>query len=56
MVDMKKNRDVLIRNYQKILKELKKKPEPSKVNLVQISLISSFINALFDLDKVDFDD
>ena len=55
MVDMKKNRDVLMKRYQKYLKELMSKREPSKLDLTQIGLISTFLNALFDLDKVDFE-
>ena len=53
MVDMKKNRDVLMKRYQKYLKELMSKREPSKIDLTKIGLISTFLNALFDLDKVD---
>ena len=55
MVDMKKNRDVLMKRYQKYLKELMSKREPSKLDLTQIGLISTFLNALFDLYKVDFE-
>ena len=55
MVDMKKNRDVLMKHYQKYLKELMSKREPSKFDLTKIGLINTFINALFDLDKVDFE-
>ena len=55
MVDMKKNRDVLMKRYQKYLKELMSKRDPSKIDLTKIGLISAFLNALFDLDKVDFE-
>ena len=55
MVDIKKNRDVLMKRYQKYLNELMSKCEPSKIDLTKIGLISTFLNALFDLDKVDFE-
>ena len=41
MVDMKKNRDVLMKRYQKYLKELMSKREPSKIDLTKIDYIKS---------------
>lgn len=55
MVDMKKNRDILLAGYRDYMNRLASQKEPSKEDLVRIVLAGNFIESLYDLDKVDFE-
>lgn len=55
MVDMKKNRDILLAGYRAYMNELASQKEPSKEDLIRIALVGNFIESLYDLDKVDFE-
>ena len=55
MVDMKKNRDILLAGYRYYMNELASQKEPSKEDLIRIALVGNFIESLYDLDKVDFE-
>lgn len=55
MVDMKKNRDILLAGYRNYMNELASQKEPSKEDLIRIALVGNFIESLYDLDKVDFE-
>ena len=55
MVDMKKNRDILLAGYRDYMNRLASQKEPSKEDLVRIALAGNFIEQLYDLDKVDFE-
>ena len=55
MVDMKKNRDILLAGYRHCMNELASQKEPSKEDLIRIALVGNFIESLYDLDKVDFE-
>ena len=55
MVDMKKNRDILLSGYRYYMNELASQKEPSKEDLIRIALVGNFIESLYDLDKVDFE-
>ena len=55
MVDMKKNRDILLSGYRDYMNRLASQKEPSKEDLIRIALMGNFIESLYDLDKVDFE-
>ena len=55
MVDMKKNRDILLAGYRDYMNRLASQKEPSKEDLIRIALMGNFIESLYDLDKVDFE-
>ena len=55
MVDMKKNRDILLAGYRDYMNRLASQKEPSKEDLIRIALAGNFIESLYDLDKVDFE-
>ena len=55
MVDMKKNRDILLAGYRDYMNKLASQKEPSKEDLIRIALVGNFVEILFDLDKVDFE-
>ena len=55
MVDMKKNRDILLTGYRDYMNRLASQKEPSKEDLIRIALMGNFIESLYDLDKVDFE-
>lgn len=55
MVDMKKNRDILLAGYRDYMNKLASQKEPSKEDLIRIALMGNFIESLYDLDKVDFE-
>ena len=55
MVDMKKNRDILLAGYRAYMNRLASQKEPSKEDLIRIALAGNFIESLYDLDKVDFE-
>lgn len=55
MVDMKKNRDILLAGYRDYMNRLASQKEPSKEDLIRIALAGNFIELLYDLDKVDFE-
>ena len=55
MVDIKKNRDILLEGYQKYYFKLASQKDPSKADLIRMALITNFIESLYDLDKVDFE-
>ena len=55
MVDMKKNRDILLSGYRHYMNELASQKEPSKEDLIRIAFVGNSIESLYDLDKVDFE-
>ena len=55
MVDMKKSRDILLAGYRDYMNRLASQKEPSKEDLIRIALMGNFIESLYDLDKVDFE-
>ena len=55
MVDMKKNRDILLAGYRNYMNKLASQKEHSKEDLIRIALVGNFIESLYDLDKVDFE-
>ena len=55
MIDMKKNRDILLAGYRDYMNRLASQKEPSKEDLIRIALMGNFIESLYDLDKVDFE-
>lgn len=55
MVDMKKNRDILLAGYRNYMNKLASQKEHSEEDLIRIALVGNFIESLYDLDKVDFE-
>ena len=55
MVDIKKNRDILLAGYRDYMNRLASQKEPSKEDLIRIALVGNFVEILYDLDKVDFE-
>ena len=55
MVDIKKNRDILLAGYRNYMNRLASQKEPSKEDLIRIALVGNFVEILYDLDKVDFE-
>ena len=55
MVDIKKNISILLAGYRDYMNILASQKEPSKEDLVRIALVGSFVEILYDLDKVDFE-
>ena len=55
MVDVKKNRDILLAGYRNYMNKLASQKEHSKEDLIRIALVGNFIESLYDLDKVDFE-
>lgn len=55
MVDIKKNRDILLAGYRDYMNRLALQKEPSKEDLIRIALVGNFVEILYDLDKVDFE-
>ena len=55
MIDVKKNRDILLAGYRNYMNKLASQKEHSKEDLIRIALVGNFIESLYDLDKVDFE-
>lgn len=55
MVDIKKNISILLTGYRDYMNRLASQKEPSKEDLIRIALVGNFVEILYDLDKVDFE-
>lgn len=55
MVDIKKNISILLASYRDYMNRLASQKDPSKADLIRMALITNFIESLYDLDKVDFE-
>lgn len=55
MVDIKKNISILLAGYRDYMNRLASQKEPSKEDLIRIALVGNFVEILYDLDKVDFE-